>query len=61
MRKLTSAEAQLLSQLADNKLLSSEIDPVAIKELERDGLVRRMLGAWHVTPNGALAVMSHAA
>jgi hypothetical protein len=61
MRKLTPAEAKLLSQLADNKLLSSEIDPEAIKVLERDGFVRRMLGAWHVTPSGALAVMSHAA
>jgi hypothetical protein len=61
MRKLTPEEAQLLSLLADNKLLPGEIDADTIKVLERDGFVRRMLGTWHVTPHGALAVMSSAA
>jgi hypothetical protein len=61
MRKLTPVEAQLLAQLADNRLLASEIDAEVVRALERDGLVRRLLGSWHVTATGALAVMSHAA
>jgi hypothetical protein len=61
MRKLTSDEAALLSRLANDRLLPAEIEPELVKGLEKDGLVRRMLGSWRVTATGALAVMSHAA
>jgi hypothetical protein len=60
MRNLTAVETQLLEQLAEIRLLASEIDPETIRALERDGLVRRMPAGWRLTPTGALALMSDA-
>jgi DNA-binding GntR family transcriptional regulator len=57
MRELSIAEVELLEQLAEIRLLSSEIDAEAVRALERDGLVRRMPNGWRVTPAGALALM----
>jgi hypothetical protein len=60
MREVSIAEAELLEQLAEIRLLNSEIDPEMIRVLERDGLVRRMPGGWRVTAAGALAMMAPA-
>lgn len=54
--KLNRDAAQLLSQLADGRLLSAEVDA----DLHRDGLVRKLVRSWHVTPAGALALMEAA-
>jgi hypothetical protein len=59
-RNLTPAELQLLSRLADGRLLASEIDPELIVELHRDGLVQQVAGRWRVSVKGALASMGAA-
>jgi hypothetical protein len=57
MTKLNPLAAQLLHQLADGRLLSSEIDRDLVAELQRDGYVRKLVSTWHVTAAGALALM----
>jgi hypothetical protein len=58
--KLNPEAAQLLSQLADGRLLSAEVDADLVAELHKDGLVRKLVSSWHVTPAGALALMEAA-
>lgn len=58
--KLKTEAAQLLSQLADGRLLSAEVDQDLVAELHRDGYVRKLVSRWHVTPSGALALMENA-
>ena len=55
--KLNPDAAQLLSQLADGRLLSAEVNAELVAELHRDGYVRKLVSRWHVTPSGALALM----
>jgi hypothetical protein len=58
--KLNAEAAQLLSQLADGRLLSAEVNADLVEELHRDGYVRKLVSKWHVTPAGALALMEAA-
>ena len=58
--RLNPEAAQLLSLLADGRLLSAEVDADLVAELHRDGYVRKLVSSWHVTPAGALALMENA-
>jgi hypothetical protein len=58
--KLNPDAVQLLSQLADGRLLSAEVNAELVAELHRDGYVRKLVSRWHVTPSGALALMESA-
>jgi hypothetical protein len=58
--KLKTEAAQLLSQLANGRLLPAEVDKELVAELHRDGYVRKLVSNWHVTPAGALALMENA-
>src|SRR5688572_19882322 len=60
MREVSIAEAELLEQLSELRLLSTEVDPDMIRALERDGMVRRMPSGWRITAAGALAMMAPA-
>jgi hypothetical protein len=57
--RLNPEAAQLLSQLSEGRLLSAEVDKELVAELHRDGLVRKLVSSWHVTPAGALALMEN--